>query len=102
MRTLSVDTQQNILSLHSQGFIINQVADQCHDARSTVQELQNKCLKNINLSSGGRPTKLSQQNKQLCIRQITSGKLETATAVVTKLRDNLNVEGSDSTVRWTL
>jgi transposase len=45
---------------------------------------------------------LSKQNKRFCTRVITSGKLVTATAVVKKLRDDLNVEVSERTVRRAL
>lgn len=99
MRTLSAVTQQNILSLLRQGKTINQVADQCGVGKATVHRLYKKHLPNLFLSSGSRPAKLSSQNKRFCTRAITSGRVETATAVVKKLRDELNVEVSDRTIR---
>ena len=102
MRSLSIDTQQNILSLLHQGLSIRQVADQCHVGKSTVQELRKKHLATFPVSSGGRKAKLSLQDKRHCIRSITSGKLETAAKVVKHLQNELEVTVSDRTVRRAL
>lgn len=102
MRALSVDTQESILSHLRQGLSGHQVAKQCGVSRFTVNKIRDKYLPDLPKSRGGRPPVLSRQDKRVCVRTITSGKLETATAVVKKLQDELNIEVSDRTVRRTL
>lgn len=102
MRPLSHDIQQNVLSLLGQGFTTRQVAEQCGISRSTVQRLRKKRLPDAELSRGGRPEKLSPQDKRVCVRAVTSGRLDTATAAAKQLREETGVEVSDLTVRRAL
>ena len=102
MRPLPVGAQQNILSLLRQGLSTCQIANHCQVSNSTVYLLCKKHFNNLISPHGGRPPKLSSQNKHFCIRAITSGKLATARAVTKKLQDELDIEASDSTVRRTL
>ncbi|CAG0887945.1 unnamed protein product [Darwinula stevensoni] len=50
----------------------------------------------------GCPQKLSSEGKQFCVHAITSGKLETATQITNKLRDNIGLEVSIKTFRCAL
>src|SRR5215470_6613827 len=102
MRPLSHDIQQNVLSLLGQGFTTRQVAEECGISRSTVQRLRQKRLPDAELSRGGRPEKLSPQDKRTCVRAVTSGRLDTATAAAKQLREETGVEVSDLTVRRAL
>ena len=102
MRPLSHDIQQNVLSLLGQGFTTRQVAEQCGISHSTVQRLRKKCLTDAELSRGGRPEKLSPQDKRACVCAVTSGRLDTATAAAKQLREETGVEVSDLTVRRAL
>jgi transposase len=102
MLPLSHDIQQNVLSLLSQGFTTRQVAGQCNVSQSTVQNLRKRCLPDADLSRGGRPEKLSPQDKRACVRAVTSGRLDTAAAAAKRLREETDVEASDLTVRRAL
>lgn len=99
MRRISDDTRSNIVTLLQQGLSTRQVAERCGVSKSTVQNIRKRHLPTITQLRGGRVSKLSSQNKRFCIRTITSEKLETATAVVKKLRNDLNVEASERAVR---
>src|SRR5271169_3445685 len=101
MRPPSHDIQQNILSLLSQGFTTRQVTEQCSVSQSTVQRLRKKRLSDAELSRGGRPEKLSPQDKRFCVRAVTSGRLDTA-AAAKRLREETGVEVSNFTVRRAL
>ena len=98
MRPLPVDTQERVLSRLQQGFSDCQVAEQCKVSRYSVQKIREKFLPNLPRSRGGRPPALSPQDKRFCTRAITSGKLETATAVAKKLQEELSIKVSDRTV----
>jgi transposase len=99
MRSLSTDTRDNILSLLQQGYSVRKVADQCHVSKSVVHKFRAKYLSNLTSSPGGRPAKLSAQDKRFCVRAITSGRLETGVAVAKKLEEDLGIKVCDRTVR---
>ena len=102
MHPISYNQQQNILSLLQQGLSTRQVALQYHVNQKTVQRLRKTHLPDLNLSLGGRPQKLSQQNRHYCTRAITSGKLKTAIAVQQELEVNLDIKVNEHTVRRAL
>ena len=91
-----------IFSLLQQGLSTREVADLCHVSKSVVQKLRAGHLFFLDTARGGRPSKLSAQDKRFCVRAITSGKVETAISVQKKLNDELSVNVSDRTVRRTL
>jgi len=99
MLPLSADTRASIISLLQQGLSIRKVADRCHVSRSVVQNLRAEHLPSLASSPGGRPALLSAQNKRFCVRAITSGKLEAATAVTEQLETDLGVKVCGRTVR---
>jgi transposase len=99
MRRISDDTRSNIVTLLQQGLSTLQVAERCGVSKSTIQNIRERHFPTIIQLRDGRISKLSSQNKRFCVRAITSEKLETATAVVKKLRNDLNVEASERTVR---
>jgi hypothetical protein len=74
MRPLSHNIQQNILSLLGKGFTTRQIVEQCNVGQFKVQRLRKIHLPNIKLSRGGRPKKLSPQDKRACVRAVTSGR----------------------------
>ena len=55
-------------------------------------------LSDLKVSQGGRIQKLSPQDKRFCVRAITSGKLETTTAVARKLKEHLRINVNARTV----
>jgi transposase len=98
MHPLSADVKQNILSLLQQGHSTRDIAKQCHASKSAVQRLRKEHLPSLKVSRGGRIQKLSSQDKRFCIRAMTSGKLETTTAAAMRLKEDLGVEVSASTI----
>jgi transposase len=102
MRSLAYDTQQNILSLLGQGLSTRQIARQCNATKSTVQKLRKKHLPGLPLSRGGRPEKLSPQDKRFCVRAVTSGRIDTAVAAAERLREKTKMKVSKWTVRRVL
>ena len=102
MRPLPVDTNQRVLLHLQQGLSDRQVAKLCKVSRPTIRRIREKNFPNLSKSRGGRPPALSPQDKRFCVRAITSGKLETATAVVKELQEELKIEISDRTIRRTL
>lgn len=102
MRRLPADKQNNILSVRRNTSSLRKVAQQCGVGKSTAQRLCKQYLPDLPKSLGGRPAKLSPQNKHFCVRAITSGNLDTATEVKKKLENDVNVIVSDNTVRRAL
>ena len=99
MCSISDDTYNNILSLLEQGVSICKIADQHHISKSKIQKIRAQHLPNLTSSQGGRPTKLSAQNKYFCIREITSGCSKTSVDVRQRLEADLNIKVCDRTVR---
>jgi transposase len=99
MPSISDDTYNNILSLLKQGNSIRKVANQCHVSKSKIQKIRAKHFPNLVASVGGRPTKLSAQNKRFCVREITSGRSKTGVEVSRKLKADLSINICDNTVR---
>jgi transposase len=99
MHSLSADQKQTILSLINQHLSTRKIASQCSVSKSYVQKLRKRHFPDVVLPKAGRPPKLSVQNKRFCVRAITAGKLDTASATAKQLHDELNVEVSDRTVR---
>jgi transposase len=102
MRPLFDSVRDQILSLLRQRRSIREVAEKCHVSKSTVQRIRSKHLSTLGQARRGRPAKLSVQDKRLCVRLITSGKLGTAVAVQKRLKDGLSVDVSERTVRRAL
>src|SRR5262249_3442680 len=102
MRSLPIDTKQNIISSLQQALSIRDVASQCHFSKSAVQRIHANHFSDLVSPPGGRPSKLSPEDKRSCIRGITKEGLGTAVAVAKKLKNDLNIEVSDGTVRRTL
>lgn len=99
MPSISDDTDNNILSLLKQGNSIRKVANQCRVSKSKIQKIRAKHFPNLVVSVGGRPTKLSAQNKRFCVREITSGRSKTGVEVSRKLKADLSINICDNTVR---
>jgi len=98
MHPTSLSTKQNILALIQQGLSSRQIALQCNTSYKTVQRLCKTHYPDIDLLYGGRPQKLSSQNKHYCIRAVTSGKLKTAIEAQQELENNLDIKVDESTI----
>jgi transposase len=98
MGSLSEDNYNNILSLLEQGHSIRKVADNYHISKSKIQQIRAKHLPNIATSLGGRPKKLSAQDKRFCARTITADHSKTGVAVRMKLEADLGIKVCNNTV----
>lgn len=104
MHPLSLKKQQDILSSLQQlpRLSTRRIALIHHVHQKTVWKIRKTHLPDLNLSLGGRPQKLSPQDKHYCIRAVTSGKLKTAVSVKQELETNLNINVDESTIRRAL
>jgi len=93
------DLQEKIILALQNGLSCRQVASKYNVSHFLVETLRKKYLPGLKLSVGGRPQKLSPQNKHYCIRSVTSGKIKTAIAVQQDLETNLKVKVDESTIR---
>jgi transposase len=98
MRPLSTSTKKNILELCRKGYSTRNIAEKCRVSNAIVQKLRKNHVPDLKVSRGGRVQKLSPQDKRFCIRAITSGKLETTTAVARKLQEDVGIKVSARTV----
>ena len=102
MTKVTVDIRNNIISLLSDGHNVREVAKRVGLSKSTVQKIRGKYVSDLSKRPYGRPTKLTPQSKRYCVRNITSGALQTATAITKKLKHDLKIEVSSNTVRRAL
>jgi transposase len=98
MHPLSTDSYNNILSLLEKGYSIRKIADQHSISKSKIQKIRAKHFPNLIKSLGGRPTKLSPQDKHFCVREITSGRSKTSVEIRKKLEADLQVTVCNNTV----
>ena len=82
MKALSQQTLSHIHYLLSQGLSTRQVAKETNLDHSTISKLRSKHNWDLPKSKGGRPQKLSPAAKRHAQRLISSGKADTAVAVV--------------------
>jgi transposase len=102
MHPISENTKNNIISALRQGLSTRKVAKMCGVCQFTVCKVYKEYIPNLRLSSPGRPASLSPQNKRLCVRAMTSGKLKSAGQAAKHLEKRLGVKVSDQTVRRAL
>ena len=78
------------------------VAHELQVSQSHVARLRKKRLYDLPASSGGRPQVLSDAQKRVCVRVVTSGVFEIATQVAQHVRKQCHVIVSVDTVQRTL
>ena len=103
MPVLPDDTYNNILSLLEKGNSIRDIAKKHHVSKSKIQKIRVKHFPNRAASVGGRPKKLSLQNKHFLVREITSGCSKTGVEARKKLNVMIEVfsvrEGVEVVIR---
>jgi transposase len=102
MRPLSTDIKDSILSLLSQGKSDRYIEKQVQISRTSVRNTRQRYPSNYPRPLDGRPPELSVQDKRVCVRSITSGKQKSAPAVRKYLKDHLDIQIGDNTVRRAL
>ena len=98
MKTISEETINNILALLAQGLSLREIAKRVGVGYGTIQKVRKQHRQCLRSSKGGRPKKLTEQDKRYCLRLITSGRVETATAAARKLQQDFGVSVSANTV----
>jgi len=102
MKTLSVSTKENIISLLSSGLSAIQVAKYTCHSKSSISKIRSQYLPDLQKSIGGRPAKLTPTMKRHAKYLIISRKSDTAAGVAKSLQNNLNHSVSAETVRRAL
>jgi hypothetical protein len=102
MRTLSLESQNHILSLLDTGYTASHIVASTGYGIGTVSRLRSKHRPHLSKSLGGRPAKLSPANIRHAQRLISSGKADTAVDVTKVLRNVTNQSLSTQTVRNSL
>src|ERR1700722_8048286 len=102
MRTLSLASQNHILSLLDAGHSATQIAPNTGYSLGPVSKLRSKHRSHLSKSLGGRPPKLSSANIRHEQRLISSGKADTAVDVTEALKNITNQSLSAQTVRRSL
>ena len=102
MKKISKNTENSIISLLDRGLSSCQIAVQLGISHSTVMRECARFRPNKEKQKGGRPAKLTTVDKQNIIRNITSGKADTAVGLVRDLGGSAGIRVSSETVRRTL
>jgi transposase len=102
MRKICVLLKKNVISLLQQGFSYNQVKAKLLVSKATIHRIKCTNLPHLNCLNGGRPRLLSEPNVRHIVRQITSGKLDTAVEASKDLQQHHELKVSHDTVRRAL
>lgn len=102
MKKLSVAKQNSIIKLLEAGLSSRKIAVQVGVGRVSVDNIRKEFMPNAEKPPKGRPRKLSAQDKRRLVRQVTSGKADTATQVMRDLCSTTKMEISAQTVRRAL
>jgi len=102
MKSISKEIQNNILSLLNAGLSSREIERQLCVGHATVDRIRAKIYPHAKKSQGGRPPKLSKQDKRQAVRLITSGKADTAVQVTQILQNDFSTKVSSDTVRRAL
>ena len=102
MKKLSTAKQNSIIKLLEDGLSSRKIAPQVGVGRVSVDNIRKKIMPNAKKPPKGRPRKLSAQDKRRLVRQVTSGKADTATQLTRDLCSSTNIEVSAQTVRRAL
>src|SRR5437879_31024 len=98
MKKISKNTENSIISLLDKGLSSRQIALQLSVSHSTVMRERQKSRPNAQKRKGGRPAKLTTTDKRNIVRNIMSGKSDTAVQIAQSLKDSTKIEISSDTV----
>src|SRR4051812_24259528 len=87
MKPIPNNTYNNIISLLDNGYSACQIATQLGLSHSTVNDVRSKARPNAQKSSGGRPSELKAADKRSLVRQVITGKANTATQLARELKN---------------
>lgn len=98
MKSISGDTARNIEALLKQGLSSRDIAKRLGISISPVHRIRRTSLVDLPKAKGGRPKKLSEQDRCACVHLITRGNAGTATGVAKQLGTKVGEEISRVTV----
>jgi len=98
MKSISNIQSKDIIQSLENGMSIREVANKCSVSKSTVQRIRSTLNIPSNISSSGRKSKLSPQNKRYCIRSITSGQAKSTNELSKTLLSEFSINVNRSTV----
>ena len=99
MKALSSTDSQHILFLLDSGLSGHQISTQTGVSNATISRLCSRYRPYTQKASGGRPSKLSENDIRYATRLIGTGKAENAVQVTKALQDIINQPLSSQTVR---
>jgi transposase len=99
MKHISADNRNNIISLLKDGNSGRKIESITGISRSTINRLAVKEFPNCIVKKPGRLSKLTKRDKLYCIRQLTTGGLETAMQVRKALEKDVGVSVCTETIR---
>ena len=102
MRPISPDVVNNIIALLDQGLSTRKIMKICKVGTGTIQKYRKIHCPDAEIKKGGRPKKLTAQDKRFCVRTLRLEKAKTATEVTKKLKENFGVSTSVKTVTLAL
>lgn len=102
MKVIPQEIKDNIKKHLQDGLSHRKIALKFGVSHYTVNQMALKLIPDRKVAKGGRPKLLTDRNKAYCVRQITLHGKENAREVQKSLKEDLNIEVSDSTVRRAL
>jgi transposase len=98
MKKISKDTENNIISLLDKGLSSCKIAVQLGISHSTVMRECARLQLNAQKKKAGQPAKLTIADKRNIVRNLTSGKADTAVQLAKDLKSSAKIEISPDTV----
>ena len=102
MKHVSEQTRNDIISLLNKNLSLRKIAPKVGASTATVSRACNRFGHQDITNRGGRPGKLSHQDRRMAMRLVTSDKVDNAVQVAQELDTNINDHISAQTVRRTL
>ena len=99
MKQNSKDIENCIIQRLESGDSYRTVGKAVGVSRATVKRVANRVFPDRSVEKKGRPSKLTERDKQYCVRQITIFGKETAVDVANSLREDIGVSVHVDTVR---
>ena len=99
MKSITKDVENKVINHLENDHSYRETAKEVGISYSTVKNIANRLFPNRVVSKKGRPPKLTHRDKLYCVRQITTGRKETAVDVKKSLENEVGVSVSDDTVR---
>ena len=102
MKHISEQNRNHIISLLNENLSLRKIAPKVGVSIDTVSRVYNRLGRQDIKNRCGRPGKLSQQDRRMTMRLVTSGKADNTVQVAQELNTNINNHISAQTVRITL